>query len=54
VKFRILFLGAIVSAIPIAAHAQTASSDVYLERAKRILRQTPLIDGHNDLPWRIR
>ena len=53
-KFRILFLGAIVSAIPIAAHAQTASSDVYLERAKRILRQTPLIDGHNDLPWRIR
>ncbi|HKR08960.1 MAG TPA: dipeptidase [Gemmatimonadaceae bacterium] len=40
--------------IPVAAHAQTASSDVYLERAKRILRQTPLIDGHNDLPWRIR
>ena len=25
-----------------------------LERAKRVLRQTPLIDGHNDLPWRIR
>ena len=53
-KFRILVLGAIVSTIPVAAHAQTASSDVYLERAKRILRQTPLIDGHNDLPWRIR
>src|SRR5438477_5492607 len=29
-------------------------SDVYLARAKRILSQTPLIDGHNDLPWRIR
>ena len=28
--------------------------DVYLARAKRILSQTPLIDGHNDLPWRIR
>jgi membrane dipeptidase len=27
---------------------------VYLARAKRILSQTPLIDGHNDLPWRIR
>ena len=25
-----------------------------LARAKRILSQTPLIDGHNDLPWRIR
>jgi membrane dipeptidase len=38
-------------------HAQTASpapDDQYLARAKRILRQTPLIDGHNDLPWRIR
>lgn len=37
--------------------AQTTSrpaDDVYLARAKRILSQTPLIDGHNDLPWRIR
>ena len=37
--------------------AQTSSrpaDDVYLARAKRILSQTPLIDGHNDLPWRIR
>jgi membrane dipeptidase len=38
-------------------HAQASSpapDDQYLARAKRILRQTPLIDGHNDLPWRIR
>jgi membrane dipeptidase len=37
--------------------AQTSprpADDVYLARAKRILSQTPLIDGHNDLPWRIR
>ena len=34
------------------AHAQ--KSDPYLERAKAILRTTPLVDGHNDLPWRIR
>src|ERR1700692_3675871 len=36
---------------------QTSSrpaDDVYLARAKRILKTTPLIDGHNDLPWRIR
>ena len=31
-----------------------ATDDTYLARAKRILKQTPLIDGHNDLPWRIR
>lgn len=33
-------------------HAQ--KSDPYLERAKAVLRTTPLVDGHNDLPWRIR
>jgi len=39
-----------------AASAQSSQSatDPYLVRARRILRQTPLIDGHNDLPWRIR
>lgn len=31
-----------------------APNDQYLARAKRVLSQTPLIDGHNDLPWRIR
>ena len=44
------------SALLCAAHrteAQT-STDPYLARAVRILRTTPLIDGHNDLPWRIR
>ena len=34
--------------------AQTTPNDQYLARAKRVLRTTPLIDGHNDLPWRIR
>lgn len=28
--------------------------DVHLERAMRVLRSTPLVDGHNDLPWVIR
>ncbi|HEY0529903.1 MAG TPA: membrane dipeptidase, partial [Gemmatimonadaceae bacterium] len=44
------------SALLSVAHrteAQT-STDPYLARAIRILRTTPLIDGHNDLPWRIR
>ncbi|KAK0387061.1 hypothetical protein NLU13_5374 [Sarocladium strictum] len=26
----------------------------YSERTKRVLRGTPLIDGHNDLPWQLR
>src|SRR5438270_13224351 len=42
---------------PVSVLAQgttRAGDDAYLARAKRILRTTPLIDGHNDLPWRIR
>jgi membrane dipeptidase len=33
-------------------HAQ--NTDPHLARARRVLRLTPLIDGHNDLPWAIR
>lgn len=33
--------------------AQTADGDGEA-RARRILEQTPLIDGHNDLPWALR
>ena len=41
--------------LPLAAQTTpTPANARYLARAKRILRQTPLIDGHNDLPWRIR
>jgi membrane dipeptidase len=32
--------------------AQTSSPD--LARVRKILQSVPLIDGHNDLPWRIR
>ncbi len=43
----------LISTIGLAdAHGQATEKD--LARATRILRQTPLIDGHNDLPWRIR
>ena len=40
--------------LPLAGQATSAADARYLARAKRVLRQTPLIDGHNDLPWRIR
>ena len=38
---------------PVASPAASAHSD-YSARLERILKQTPLIDGHNDLPWEIR
>ena len=39
---------------PVRAQTTTAPNNKYLVRARRILKTTPLIDGHNDLPWRIR
>jgi membrane dipeptidase len=37
-----------------SAAAAAAQDDPALERARRILRSVPLIDGHNDLAWTIR
>jgi membrane dipeptidase len=42
-------LGLLVLCLPAAWGA-----DDYQQRVERVLLQTPLIDGHNDLPWEIR
>ncbi len=47
----ILTMGILVTVAP-AALGQRNETD--LARARRILAETPLIDGHNDLPWAIR
>ena len=39
-----------VAALPLAAQP----ADPRMAMVQRVLRTTPLIDGHNDLPWRIR
>jgi membrane dipeptidase len=41
-----------LSALLLTSAAPASSDDA--QRIERILRQTPLIDGHNDLPWEIR
>jgi membrane dipeptidase len=46
------FLGAASVLAPSLA-AQQAGADL-LARARRLHEQTPLVDGHNDLPWEIR
>ena len=48
---------AAVAAVTIAATAgaqATSPADSYMARALRVLRTAPVMDGHNDLPWRIR
>ncbi len=54
---RLVALGSLLLLAPAAAQAQepdAASADPFLQRALRVLETTPLIDGHNDLPWAIR
>lgn len=52
------FLTALVSAVllltPALSLGQDQISAAAMEHAKELLRSTPLIDGHNDLPWVIR
>ena len=44
----------VVLAVAALMPARAQKPDPYLERARAILRSSPLVDGHNDLPWRIR
>lgn len=47
----------IVSAVAVSAGAQqpkSGAADPYMARAIRVLTEQPVVDGHNDLPWRIR
>ena len=42
-------------AFALLAFATSAlAQNVHMETARRVLANTPLIDGHNDLPWAIR
>jgi membrane dipeptidase len=46
---------AVVLLAPVCSHSASAQSgDALAARVNRVLAQTPLIDGHNDLPWQIR
>jgi membrane dipeptidase len=49
---RSLFLAIVL--LPAASTLPAQGGEPHLERARRVLRSTPLIDGHNDLPWAIR
>jgi len=42
------------TSVAVAQSAPPASTDPHMARARRVLSTTPLVDGHNDLPWAIR
>jgi membrane dipeptidase len=43
----------VAAAVPLGA-VIAPQTDPMLERARRLLRDVPVIDGHNDYPWEIR
>lgn len=49
-----LVLVAVLAAAAAAPRPASAQADPHVEKALRVLSRTPLIDGHNDLPWGIR
>jgi membrane dipeptidase len=44
----------LVASLSATAHSAAAPNEDYAGRVAKILKTTPLIDGHNDLPWEIR
>lgn len=53
-KFSMRITCALLLLGPGVSFSQEAVSDAALEHAKELLRSSPLVDGHNDLPWLIR
>jgi hypothetical protein len=55
VRTRMLILGsALMIVTGVATSAANDSSEALRARIERVLAATPLMDGHNDLPWEIR
>ena len=53
VKMKLIVVGILLIAAPASLIAAPSDADLDA-RVARILAKTPLIDGHNDLPWELR
>ena len=50
---RLSLFALTVFVFPLVVFSQQPS-DPLLDRARRLLRDTPVFDGHNDYPWEVR
>src|SRR5690242_2134403 len=53
-KYAPLFAILAATSLPAQQPQGAAAPDPYMARAIRVLTAQPVVDGHNDLPWRIR
>jgi len=44
----------LVLTLAVVSASGLSAQDMHMEKALRVLARTPLVDGHNDLPWAIR
>ncbi len=51
---RLFFSVSLLGILLMTGEIAVAQNDPYVQRARAIMREVPLIDGHNDLPWQIR
>lgn len=54
IPIRIILGAAAASALALGAAGARADDSALMKRLDKVLAETPLIDGHNDLPWEIR
>jgi len=53
-NLRLLLTALLTSHFSLLTVVMAQSPDPAIEHARKLLHSTPLIDGHNDLPWEIR
>jgi membrane dipeptidase len=53
-KLPLVLTSLLTSHFLLLTSGMAQAPDPVLEHARKLLRSTPLIDGHNDLPWEIR
>ena len=52
---KALLLIALLSVVvPLVVVSAQVPADPMVDRARRLLRDMPVIDGHNDYPWEVR
>jgi membrane dipeptidase len=54
IRSAVSAVSAVAAVAAVAAAPAAAQTDSLLSRATAIMREVPLIDGHNDLPWEMR
>ncbi|MEO7936928.1 MAG: dipeptidase [Dokdonella sp.] len=55
IRISVLMIGLLLGAVAANAKSPAQATDAkLLARVERVLAKTPLIDGHNDLPWEMR